>query len=133
MTIRAVVQKMLKQDVNGYIVTDSRKRVVGVIALQDIAAAIIPQEFRENIGMAQAMYKHGFFHAQCEEVADKTVEEYMRRDFLSVNLNTSMMAVITDFLNNDLYIVPVVGEGGLIGVITRSEVKRALAVGMKLL
>lgn len=132
MSIRDVLKRMLRQDVNGYIVVKER-RVVGVISLQDIAAMIVPEEFRENLGMAMALYKHGFFHDQCVEIGKRKVADIMRRTFLTVDLHTNMMAVMTDFLNNDLYIVPVVEKGRLIGVVTRSEVKRAIATGMRLL
>ena len=42
------------------------------------------------------------------------------------------MAVTADFLKNDLYIVPVVEKGELLGVVTRSEIKKALAYGMRI-
>lgn len=131
-TIQDVVKRMLKDSTNGYIVTDKHKHVLGVIALQDIAAAIVPREFRHNLGMAKAMYVQGFFHELCHDLKHQPVSSIMRKNFTSVDLNTNIMAVLTDFLENDLYIVPVINNKKLIGIVTRSEVKHALATGLGL-
>jgi predicted transcriptional regulator len=55
----------------------------------------------------------------------------MRKEFVSVSLHDNIMAVTADFLKNDLYIVPVIDKGAIIGVVTRSEIKKALIYGMR--
>lgn len=107
--------------------SSGQKKLVGVLSLQDIAAATVPEEFRENIFMAHAMYRRGFFAERVKEIKNKPVKEIMRTDFVTVRLDTNIMAVTADFLKNDLYIVPVVENGELKGVVTRSEIKHAIA------
>lgn len=131
-TIRDALQKMLEEDVNGFVVVD-RQKVVGILSLQDIAAATVPEEFQHNIGIARAMYVQGFFHETCQAIQDKPVSEIMRKKFVAVDLETNILSVMADFLENDLYIVPVIERKKLIGIITRTEVKKALAKGMNLL
>ena len=60
LTIQQVIQKMTEEHSNGYVVVDAAHNVAGVISLQDIAVYIVPEEFRKNTSMAQAMYKPGF-------------------------------------------------------------------------
>lgn len=57
----------------------------------------------------------------------------MRRDFIQVSLEDNIMSITADFLKNDLYIVPVVEKGELIGIVTRSEIKKALAAAMEII
>jgi CBS domain-containing protein len=122
---------MMEEDLhNGYIVLDGKGRVVGVLTIQDIAVAIVPYQFRKNIALASGMYKKGFFHEMCASIKDKQVKEVMRRNFSEVSLQDNIMVVITDFLENDLYLVPVIEAGELVGIVTRTEIKKALAEGM---
>ncbi len=131
-TIFESLRILIERKVNGLVVLDNDKKVVGILALQDIAAATIPRQFRHNIQMAAAMYRPGFFSENCAELQNKKVSTIMRKKFTITNLNDNIMAVAADFLKNDLYIVPVIEQGELLGVITRSEIKKALAYGMKM-
>lgn len=132
LTVVEALKIFLAKKVNGLIVVNESEQVVGVLALQDIAAATIPRQFRQNVQMAAAMYRPGFFSDTCEEVKDIKVQKIMRKNFTIVNLSDNIMAVTADFLKNDLYIVPVIEKGKLLGVVTRSEIKKALAYGMRL-
>ncbi|MBP7842448.1 CBS domain-containing protein [Candidatus Woesebacteria bacterium] len=131
-TIEHAVSVFISKKVNGLVVINEDKVVVGVLALQDVAAATIPRQFRYNVQMAAAMYRKGFFSESCAEIQNLSVKKIMRKNFTVVTLSDNIMAVTADFLKNDLYIVPVLEKGKLIGVVTRSEIKKALAYGMKL-
>ncbi len=131
-TIAEALEGIIDSVHNGYIVTDNTDTVVGVLSLQDIAAAVVPDEFEENPNLSLAMYKKGFFHERCQEIKGKKVKEIMRTNFIKVTLNTNILAVTADFLKNDLYIVPVIDQNKLVGIVTRTEIKKALALGMSL-
>lgn len=131
-SVEDALKTLLKKKVNGLIIVDDRQHVVGVLAIQDIAAATIPRQFRQNIQMAAAMYRKGFFSDMCAEIQHEPVKKVMRKNFTIVTLQDNIMAVTADFLKNDLYIVPVMKNGELVGVVTRSEIKKALAYGMRI-
>ncbi len=130
-TIKQAVDELMKDEINALVVVNDQHKVVGILSLQDIAAATIPRQFRKNIRMAAAMYKQGFFTEMCQQLKDKPVTEVMRKEFISVDLDDNIMAVTADFLKNDLYLVPVLQKGKLLGVITRTEIKKALLYGMR--
>jgi predicted transcriptional regulator len=132
-TVKEVISELLIDETNGAIVMNPHGIVTGIISLQDIAAATVPVEMRENISIAHAMFKPGFFSEMCQEIADVPVKKFMREEFMRVDLQTNILAITADFLQNDLYIVPVFEKEKLIGVITRSEIKKAVAKGMGLL
>lgn len=131
-SVLEALEIFLSKKVNGLIVVNAADEVVGVLALQDIAAATIPRQFRHNVQMAAAMYRPGFFSDTCAEIKDSPVKKVMRKNFTVVSLSDNIMAVTADFLKNDLYIVPVIEKGELLGVVTRSEIKKALAYGMRI-
>lgn len=130
--VRDAMEELMKDDFNGLIVVNDKNKVIGVLALQDIAGATIPPEFRANISMASAMFKKGFFKERCQEIMTKGIQDIMRKDFVQVNFQTNIMAVTADFLKNDLYIVPVIENNELVGIVTRTQIKQALAAGMDL-
>jgi predicted transcriptional regulator len=129
-TVKDAVELLVQKRFNGLIVTDGDGRVRGVLSVQDIAGAMVPKQFRENTALAGAMYHQGFFHEQVQKIAHFPVKRVMRRDFLTVTLQSNIMEVMADFLFKDLYIVPVVSGRQLVGMVTRSEIKKAIAAAM---
>jgi len=132
-SIENAIKRMFDQVYNGFVVCDGTGQVVGVLSLQDIAAATIPPEFQHNTNLSIAMYKKGFFQERCIEIKQKKVKDLMRTDYIEVTFETNIMAITADFLKNDLYIVPVFNQKKLVGIITRTEIKKALARGMGIL
>lgn len=130
-TVEQALTVLVQLRVNAVIVVDQNKKVVGVLSLQDIAAATVPRQFKKNVRMAAAMYKKGFFTSMCQEIRTKSVKTIMRKNFVSVSMQDNIMAVTADFLFNDLYVVPVIERGELQGIVTRSEIKKALLYGMR--
>lgn len=128
-TIKEAMETLVKDDSNGLIVVDGEK-VVGVLAVQDIAGATLPKEFKDNVNLAHAMFKSGMFSEVCQELSQKKVKDIMRKDYLTVELDTNIFSVMSDFLVNDLYIVPVLKNNKLIGVITRNDIRNAIAQKM---
>ncbi len=132
-TVSEAMRVIMKKKINGLVVTDETTgKVRGVLSIQDIAAATVPRQFRNNLGMAAAMYKKGFFHEMCAEIQNHPVTKIMRKNFETVSLEDNIMAITAEFLRGDLYLVPVIEKGELVGVVTRSEIKKALAYGMNL-
>ena len=132
MTVEEAMQILLDKSYNGVIVLNKEEKLVGIFSLQDIAAATVPQEMQENTQLSEAMYQPNFFKDMCTQIKKKKVKDVMRTNYITATIETSIMTVAADFLKNDLYLVPIVEEEKVIGVITRSEIKKALAIGMGL-
>jgi predicted transcriptional regulator len=126
-TIAEAMALIQNKHYNGLIVVNDNDKVVGVLSVQDIAGAVIPPSFQDNTSIASAMFKEGFFQEQCNVIKKRHVKDLMRTEFVRVTLDSSLMEVCADFLKNDLYIVPVFdADLALIGIITRSEIKKIL-------
>ena len=131
-TIKQALEKMAHEGANGLIVLDKRSgRVAGVLSLQDIAAAVVPQEMQANPSLAEALNKEGFFEETARHMASRKVTTVMRTDFTTVTADAPILEIAADFLQNDLYIVPVVEDDKLVGVISRTEIRQALSAAMQ--
>lgn len=131
LTLKEALQMMVEKSFNALIVVDGYNHLRGVLSTQDIAAATIPSEMQYNVSLAQAMFKPGFFEEMCQKMGQRKVKEVMRTNYVTAHPDTNIMEVAADFLNHDLYIVPVLDEeGNLSGIVTRTEIKKALAQGM---
>lgn len=132
LTVKEALEFLITKQFNGVLVLDKKNHLVGVLSLQDIAASIVPPEMVENINLAQALYKPEFFKERCQEIKNIKVKDIMRTTYKTVGLDTNLMEVAADYLNNNLYIIPVIEGDKVIGIVARSEIKKALASGMNL-
>jgi len=131
-TIRDAVKEILHTEHNGLLVSNDAGKVVGVLSMQDIAGATVPVQYLKNVSLASATYKSGFFQEIINDIKMKKVKEIMRTDFMKVTLKSHIIEVAADFLQKDLYIVPVFDDGHVIGIITRTEIKKAFADAMEI-
>jgi len=129
-TIHEALSMMIKSHFNGVVVLNKNKKLAGLLLIQDIVSQIVPFEMTENVNLADAMYKPHFFQDNCKSIKNKKVKEIMRKEFYKITLETSVMAVAAEFLHTDLYVFPVMEGDEVIGIVTRSELKKALALGM---
>ncbi|HWZ65961.1 MAG TPA: CBS domain-containing protein [Patescibacteria group bacterium] len=130
-TAKEALSQMIKGDFNSFIVVDKEEMIVGVISVADIAAATVPIELQEHVNLAQSMVKPGFFEQGCQDAAIMLVKDIMRKEFIAVHPDADIMHIAAAFLHRDLQIIPIVDEADhILGVVTRTEIKRALADGM---
>ena len=132
MTVHDALSLMIKKHFNGVVVLDKKGKLAGILLIQDIVSQIVPLEMTENVNLADAMYKEHFFQDNCEAIKNKKVKQIMREEIYKVTPETSVMAVAAEFLHTDLYVFPVMEDDKVIGIVTRSELKKALAMGMKI-
>lgn len=130
-TIYEAIQMMVEKKVNSLSVTNEAHHLVGIISLQDIAAATVPLEFQDNPDMAAALYKPHFFEEACQAIQNDAVKSIMRTNFITATPDTNVMEITADFLQGDLYVVPVVENNKIVGVITRSAIKKAFILAMQ--
>jgi predicted transcriptional regulator len=131
-TIHEALSIMIKSHFNGVVVLNKNEELVGILSIQDIVSRIVPLEMKNNINLAEAMYKSDFFQEMCTKVKSEKVKDLMRKEIFTLRLEQNIMTVAAEFLNTDLYVFPVIEKDKVVGIVTRSELKRALALGMKI-
>ncbi|RRJ84531.1 CBS domain-containing protein [Aestuariirhabdus litorea] len=101
-----VVERLTKEHVPGLPVVDEQHRVVGWVSEQDCIRAVLNESY------------------YCDQKA--RVNEVMRSDVLTVSPDDDIIFLATQMLEDKPKLYPVVHNGELMGLITRSDILRAL-------
>lgn len=107
---------------NGAVVLD-KGNIVGVVTIQDIAGAVVPPEYMDDSRLAAALYVEWFVEEQIRTIASRPISKVMRRDMCVVDVEDNLLAIMTDFLQNDLYLLPVLDKWVFVWVVSRRDVK----------
>jgi predicted transcriptional regulator len=119
--------KMLKEfSFNSLVVIQDDGKVSGVICVQDILKKVVPPEFQDNTMLAEALYRPNFFKERCSLIKDSKVKDIMRRDIYVAEPTTSIMEIAAEFLHSQLPIVPICEDERILGVISRTEMRKVL-------
>ena len=101
---RDVVLQLTTGLYSGMPVTEGDGKIVGIITELDLLSAV----------------------ADGKELAKTTAEDIMSRDVVTVNPGTPVTEIIPIMQARNLIRVPVVKGGKLVGIVSRSEILRAL-------
>lgn len=123
MTVKEALVAMHEGHSNGSVVLDDSGTIVGILTIQDLAGAVVPPEFSSDSKLAAALYREGYVEEQIQAIATRPIAQIMRREFVTVEVEDNLLAIMADFLQNDLYILPVLDKGVFVGVISRRDVK----------
>lgn len=104
--IRSAVELLLQKKIIGVPVVDSEKNLVGYLSEQDCIEEMLNDAFH------------------CEEPG--SVSKVMQRDVLSVKPTTTIVELAQTIIKNRPKNYPVISNGKLVGLISRTEVLQAL-------
>ncbi len=104
--VKDAVESMLNDGVIGLPVIDTAERVVGYVSEQDCIKEMLNDAF------------------YCEEPAEVT--QVMKTDVISVSPDTSIVEIAQSMLERRPKNYPVISDGKLVGIISRSHILRAL-------
>lgn len=123
MTVKEALVAMDAGNSNGAVVLDDKGSVIGILTIQDLAGAVVPPEYVDDSKMAAALYVEWYVEEQIKALADRPIDSIMRRNFVTVDADDNVLAVMVDFLQNDLYLLPVLEQGTFVWIISRRSVK----------
>lgn len=105
--INNAVHVLLKHGVSGAPVVDGDAKVVGLLTEKDCLRAALEASYYRDWG--------------------KTVSAYMARDVITIEAGIDILTACQVFLDGPYRRFPVIEEGRLVGLISRTDVLRALA------
>jgi CBS domain-containing protein len=115
-SVQEAVEGMLRQGVRALPVLGDKREVLGVVAQRDVMRALLPQ-------IPRAGQEGTAGEAAARELS---VRDIMSRSVLCITEDTGVEEVTNLMINKDVDQLPVVHEGRLTGIITRSDIIRKL-------
>lgn len=106
MPVAQAVELLLKSEEIGAPVVDELQHLVGFVSEQDLLAKMVDSTYYQE--------------------AIATVGDCMRSEVLSVTLNCSVLDLAQKMLSQKPKLYPVVDEGRVVGLITRTRVLKAI-------
>ncbi len=108
-------------------VVDERGRFAGIFGEREFMAALFPGYLRELKGAAFITHSLDETLKKRDSCRHEPVGRYMNTDHVDVGAGFADAQLAEIFLHHRVLVVPVVDEGRVIGVITRTEFFRAMA------
>lgn len=115
--VRDAVDLMIRRRIRAVPVVGEKREVLGLVTERDVTQALLPQiprvGFETDIDLA-------------ESIPDISVRNIMSRSVLCVAEDMGLQDLASTLGNKDVDHVPVVSEGALSGILTRSDIIRKL-------
>lgn len=116
---REAVDLMVRRRVGALPVVGEKEEVLGIITEAEVMSALLPQIPRAGDEAEQPKQR-------AEAMRDTRVRDIMSRKVLCIADELGLNEVATMMLNKDVEQVPVVSDGRLVGMLTRSDIIRKL-------
>lgn len=114
--VRRVLELMLGRRLNAVPVVGEKGEVLGLVTESDVMRALLPKIPRAGTEGAETD----------EEPADRPVREVMARSVLCVSDDLGVSEVASMMINKDVEQIPVVNDGSITGMVSRSDIIRKL-------
>ena len=131
-TVDAATQRLLERDVDGAPVVDDDGRVVGELGVDDLLVQETQLHYPTVFSLFGAYLElpssHRRFEAELRRAIAATVQDVMHTDPITCGETDTLEQVATLMHERKLSRLPVVSDGGLVGIVARGDLLRAIAV-----
>jgi acetoin utilization protein AcuB len=125
------VHLMEEKNINSLIVVDADNKPIGTLSSYTLIREAVPT-FLKGSSTVSSSGAEGVFDRYARMEKDRLVKEVMHTDFIQLKINDPMIEAAINSIKTNRKIMPVVDEAGkLVGIMTRSNIKKALFDAMK--
>jgi len=125
--VDAAVRLLAEHDVSALPVVDVNGRLVGIISEADLIRRIEIGTEKHRSGWLESITAASTLAAEFAKSHGKKVGEIMTTDVVSVSEDTSLSEIAALFERKRIKRVPVIRNGQLVGIVSRSNLIQALA------
>lgn len=125
-TMRQAAEVVASTQVSDLMVVDEENNFVGVLSEGDLIRTILPRyeeimQQGENLSSAfETFVENG------KSMADKSIEELVIKDPLSVSPNDPVLRAASTMIARQIRRLPVVDKGKLVGTVARADICRGV-------
>lgn len=125
MSYRDVERVLREKEITGAPVVDGEGTVVGIVSEKDLFRVLYPfyRSFYENPEMYSDLEAR---ETKASDIADHPVERFMSSRVWHIEPNVPLMRAGAIMLARGIHRMPVMTDGRLVGIVTRTAVYRAV-------
>lgn len=129
-SMKKAMEIMIRENTNGIVVVDKKRKVVGILSSWDIIKYIVPDYLEEDKHLA-SFEAPDVFKTRTIAISKDPVSKFMSQPVHCVHPDSSIMEAAATLSTFHLRQLPVVDKTGhLVGYLNKTDIK--LAVGMAL-
>ncbi|HDP70087.1 MAG TPA: CBS domain-containing protein [Actinobacteria bacterium] len=130
LSVKEVSRILLEKKIGGAPVLNDAGEMVGLVTEEDLIMQDVKLHFPTYLHFLDSyIYLGGLkkFEEDLKKAVGAKVEEVMTKEVVCVDENDSIKNVATVLVNKKLTRVPVLKEGKLVGIITKTDIMRTIA------
>lgn len=125
LTVRELANVLVENEISGAPVEDGSGKLVGVVSLTDIAAALADDEETEGGDYFVSEWEDGMSREEIEELgldeAELTVADIMTPEVFTVREDTPVSEIAEAMIQNHVHRILVTREDRAVGIISTSD------------
>ncbi len=129
-TLREVIQLMLENNISGIPVVDNDGKLKGIVSESDVIRLKRKLHMPDYIQLLESLINNAYpedFNAAVTRALKMPVAEFMTKQVITVNENTSLFEITHLMLEHGINRILVVRDSRLAGIVTRRDIIRAMA------
>ncbi|MEC9488593.1 MAG: CBS domain-containing protein [Halanaerobium sp.] len=125
-TVQEVAKLLEKHRINGVPVVDEENRVVGIVTARGLVSLYLPS-YLNLLDRLFHLLDYDQFEAKAQEMAQTPVKDVMEEDVVCVEGKISVVEAAAIMVDQHIRQAPVIEDGYLVGIVTKSDIVKALA------
>lgn len=125
-TLAEVVHALAESGASGIPVVDSEGALQGIVTEHDVIKTVMPSLELVKTDDSSRINFDFFLAMRVRQVKDKPVSSIMTRNVMALSEDDSLMKATSAMLMKKLKVLPVVCDGRVAGMVSRTDIARAL-------
>lgn len=130
--IEKAAEIMAKNNISGIPVLDEEGNLVGIVTEGDLLGKhkkIHPPAYFELLGGIILLESKKRFFDELKKYAAIEVNELMTKELITVDEEATFDEIATVMIENNIKRLPITNNGNLVGIVSRSDILRAMSKG----
>ena len=131
-TLKKALKLMAKNKISGCPVVDSKKNIIGIVSqadvirLIDVYSKIHVSEDAFDFFYSMMKSKDGALKKEVKKIENKKVKDFMKKKVVTIDADRDFYTAARMLNKHDIDKLPVVKNKKLVGIVSRSDIIKAL-------
>jgi CBS domain-containing protein len=129
-SVKKVAEMLAEKNVAGAPVVDDKGNLIGMVTDTDLVMEDVRLHFPSYLHLLDSyifLQGLGKFENELKKAVGATVQDVMTRDIVKVTEDQTVEDAATLMVDKDVDVIPVVSDGKVVGVVTKSDIVRLIS------